>query len=217
MNTAEIWPLLLLSVAVSVDGLSVGIAYGLRNIKFGLLPMIITGAISAFVIYLTVNIGVMMAGFLSEEVAEIFGGILLICIGIWLTYSALAKADKTDNKDKSMDEKIIFSLNIKPFGIMINILKRPSVADLDNSGSIGITEAVILGFALAMDALGAGLGAGLSGISAALLPVMIGVTKVVFINIGYFAGEKIGGLLPDCFEVFPGIIIIVLGIFTIII
>ncbi len=217
MNLPDLWPLVILAVAVSVDGFSVGVAYGLRNIKIGIMPLIIISSISALAIYMTISLGAVIAELFTEQFAERLGGVLLIGIGLWIIYSAYIKCNNhQQDTGKIQDNKLIFSLNLNSLGIMIKILKKPVTADLDGSGSIGLLEAIILGFALALDALGAGLGAGLTGFSGYILPVCIGLSKFIFIKTGLITGDKIGNIVPSRFEVFPGLIIILLGIVTLI-
>ena len=46
---------------------------------------------------------------------------------------------------------------------MIQILRKPTVADFDKSGTISAGEALLLGIALSVDSFGAGIGASLLG------------------------------------------------------
>ena len=60
-------------------------------------------------------------------------------------------------------ERMVFTLELRKLGVVIQILRSPSKADMDNSGSISTQEAMWLGIALSLDAFGAGLGAALLG------------------------------------------------------
>jgi putative sporulation protein YtaF len=204
------WPILMLAAAISIDGFAVGIAYGLREIRMGFFSLLIISSISTLAIYLTGGIGVWIAGLLQQGYAELIGSIILFVIGGWLIYSAYINL-----KDFSSTE-LLFSLKIKPLGIIINVLKEPVRADLDNSGTINYSEAVVLGLALALDAMGAGLGVGLSGFAGIYVPLFIGVFSFLFLCTGYIIGHRVGDILPDHFGVLPGFIIIILGIIQLI-
>ncbi|MDI5788515.1 hypothetical protein PO124_09275 [Bacillus licheniformis] len=52
---------------------------------------------------------------------------------------------------------------MKSLGIVIHILRKPTSADIDKSGIITGIEAFLLGFALSIDAFGAGIGAAALG------------------------------------------------------
>lgn len=123
--------------------------------------------------------------------------------------------DKREEVLKDEKDRLLFSLDIKILGIIIKILKKPVAADFDQSGSISYREAVVLGLALALDALGAGLGAGLGGLSTIFFPLLIGVSKFIFVGGGFLAGKKIGNILPQHFKVYPGLILVIVGVITI--
>lgn len=203
---------ILLAMAISIDGFTVGITYGLRGIKIGLIPLLIISGISSISIYLSSCLGEGIAAYLDEKTARYFGSIILIFIGIWLVYSVFLNYNNKKRDLLEQEEVIIFSIRVKVLGIIIKILKDPKEADLDKSGSINIPEAFFLGLALALDALGAGLGAGMSGISGIIIPIIIGLVSFSFVSIGFLFASKLGNILPDRFEMIPGFIIILLGI-----
>ncbi|MTI61532.1 MAG: sporulation membrane protein YtaF [Firmicutes bacterium] len=206
------WSVILLAMAISIDGFAVGVTYGLRGIKIGLIPLLIISAISSISIYLSNCLGEGIADYLDEKTARYLGSIILIFIGIWLVYSYCLNYNNKKRDLVGEGEVIIFSVRVKVLGIIIKILKDPEEADLDRSGSINISEAFFLGLALALDALGAGLGAGMSGITGIIIPVIIGLVSLSFVSIGFLLARKLGDILPDKFEIIPGFIIILLGI-----
>lgn len=209
MDLIEFWPVIILAVAISIDGLSVGVTYGLRNIKIGIIPLIIISGISVLSIYLTSSLGSGLSHLLDEATATLLGSIILVLIGCWLIYSAYL-GGKDEGNDS--EEKLLFTMQIKSLGIIIKILKEPTRADFDRSGTISVSEALFLGLALALDALGAGLGAGLTGFSNLVFPMAIGFISMAFVSGGFLLGRLMGNKLPGFFEFFPGLIIIVLGI-----
>ncbi|QTL98723.1 sporulation membrane protein YtaF [Iocasia frigidifontis] len=206
------WSVILLAMAISIDGFTVGVTYGLRGIKIGFIPLLIISGISSISIYLSSCLGEGIAGYLDEKTARYLGSIILIFIGIWLVYSVFLNYNNKKRDLLKQEEVIIFSIRVKVLGIIIKILKDPEEADLDRSGSINISEAFFLGLALALDALGAGVGAGMSGITGIIIPVIIGLVSLSFVSIGFLLARKLGDILPDKFELIPGFIIILLGI-----
>lgn len=224
MSFHHIWPIFILAMAVSIDGFAVGITYGIRRIRIGFLPLLLVGSISAISIYLTSSLGSVVANLVGVELAGKVGSLILIAIGIWVMYSAYinynnsAEGNSTVEKNNYQNEcllpaeEVVFSLKIKSMGLIISILKEPVSADFDKSGTINYIEAAFLGFALALDALGAGLGTGLAGYTGLLLPIIIGGINLLFVGGGFFLGRKVGDFLPEHFEIIPGLIIIFLGI-----
>ena len=76
--------------------------------------------------------------------------------------------------------KTLVKIEIKSIGLVINVLKKPTAADLDNSGSITGIEAFILGIALSLDAFGAGFGAALLGYSPYALAIAVALMSSLF-------------------------------------
>ena len=79
-------------------------------------------------------------------------------------------------------------MQIKPLGIIIQILKEPSTADFDSSGVIGFKEAFFLGLALAVGAFGAGIGIAMAGYSILFTAVSVGVLKFLLVSTGLLMG-----------------------------
>jgi len=226
MDFHHIWPILILAMAISIDGFAVGVTYGIRRIKIGFLPLSLVGSISAISIYLSSKLGSTLADKIGILLAQKLGSLILLGIGIWVVYSAYLNYSNENNKAKSNDlekenyynevllpcRELLLSFKIKSMGLIINILKEPETADFDKSGTINFTEAFFLGLALALDALGAGLGVGLTGYTGLWPPVIIGSITVLFVGGGVLLGHRVGDFLPEYFEVIPGFIIICLGI-----
>ncbi|MFW6381835.1 MAG: sporulation membrane protein YtaF [Bacillota bacterium] len=207
------WSLLLLAVAISLDGFGAGISYGLREIKLGFVHLLIIGGMSLVVISIAILLGSGFSVLLPPMLASRLGGILLIIVGLWMIYSAWRGLNMTVNIEQ---EQLLLCLNLKPLGIIIKILRQPLEADLDHSGHLSPVEAVLLGLALALDAVGVGFGAGLSGMASPVLPLIIGVVTPLFIQAGFVTGSFLGKTIPDLFTLVPGIFILCMGIINII-
>lgn len=87
----------------------------------------------------------------------------------------------------------VFSLELRHLGVVIQILRTPSSADMDSSGSISSMEAMLLGIALSLDAFGAGLGAALLGFSPVSTSLMIALFSGTFLLLGMKTGLKLSG------------------------
>lgn len=155
-------------------------------------------------------VGQIIEAFLSPEMAERIGGIVLVLLGGWILYQFF-RPEKT--KDILPHEKTIVNFEIKSLGIVINILKKPLSADFDNSGTITGIEAFMLGLALSLDAFGAGIGAAMIGYSPVALAVTVAIMSSLFVTFGM----KLGALLSkktlvQRFSFIPGILLIFIGI-----
>ncbi|NRG43655.1 sporulation membrane protein YtaF [Bacillus sp. CRN 9] len=205
--------LLILAVAVSLDSFSVGLTYGLRKMKIPIKSILIIACCSAFTLLISMGIGHTIARFISPAFADSLGGIILIVLGAWVLYQFF-RPEKV--KEVLPHEKIIVNFEIKSLGLVINILRKPMAADIDKSGTITGIEAFLLGFALSLDAFGAGIGAAMLGYSPYYLAVSVAVMSSLFV----FAGMRIGDVFSNvswmqrC-SFIPGLLLIIIGIWKI--
>lgn len=205
--------LLILAVAVSLDSFSVGLTYGLRKMKIPIKSILIIACCSAFTLLISMGIGHTIARFISPAFADSLGGIILIVLGAWVLYQFF-RPEKL--KEVLPHEKIIVNFEIKSLGLVINILRKPMAADIDKSGTITGIEAFLLGFALSLDAFGAGIGAAMLGYSPYYLAVSVAVMSSLFV----FAGMRIGDVFSNvswmqrC-SFIPGLLLIIIGIWKI--
>ncbi|KMJ57004.1 membrane protein [Bacillus sp. LL01] len=204
--------LILLAFAVSLDSFSVGLTYGLRKMHMPLRSISIIACCSAVSLLLAMLVGTILMNFLSPAFAETIGGSILILLGIWVLYQFF-RASTADDTTSFVDERILFNLEIKSLGVVINILRKPTEADFDRSGSITGLEAFFLGIALSLDAFGAGIGAALLGYSPGLMAVSVAVMSSLFV----ITGIKLGRVFSTVswinkFSFLPGVLLIVIGI-----
>ena len=208
---------LILALAVSIDGLTVGLTYGLKKIKITLLPLVIISIASGISMLIAISFGQFLKQLIAPVWAERIGGIILIFVGLYLFYQSLkfALANNLDKEEFKREEikKELFTIKISSLGLIINILQEPVKADFDHSGVISKKEALILGFALAMDAFGGGIGAGLAGYNPIFTAIAVVLFKFLLVNIGIHSGHLINNTkLGKRLKLFPGLILVVLGI-----
>lgn len=203
--------LLLLAFAVSLDSFTVGLTYGMRKVTIPNRSFIIILLCTFLILMLAMGIGSVIELFISYEAAERIGGIILIGIGIWVIYQFFT-SPKSDTETAS-DYKII-ELEIKPFSIIIKILKKPMEADFDKSGNISSIEALFLGIALSLDSFGAGIGAALIDLPPVLFPVVITIASMCFVLVGINIGKIIKSTRwMKSLTFLPGLALIAIGLF----
>jgi putative sporulation protein YtaF len=209
--------LLLLAFAVSLDGFGVGVMYGLRKIRIPLLSIAILSLWSGIIIFGSMQIGVWMSSLMSVAVAKRIGAVILIGIGIWALIQMLQqKQQEPEELPKVTMEpslKKILYIELKRFGLVIQILRTPSIADVDKSGNISASEATLLGLALSLDAFGAGIGAALIGYAPILTSTVIAFASGTFIAIGLRIGFHYAEMnWMKKLSIVPGCVLILMGI-----
>ncbi|MFD0958350.1 MntP/YtaF family protein [Paenibacillus chungangensis] len=229
---AHLLSVFVLALAVSLDGFGVGVTYGLRRIRIPIVSVLIIACCSGFIIWLSMGAGEWLRGYVSEIVAKAIGAAILIGIGCW----ALIQLRRSrglhgeDNDDgSSVDARslasengiegirrpaaTVLSVELKRLGLVIQILRSPQAADVDRSGIISPSEAVMLGVALSLDALGAGLGAALLGLPSLTTAIVIACSCALFLIAGTWVGIRFAARRGmQALSVVPGILLILIGI-----
>ncbi|WP_199426782.1 sporulation membrane protein YtaF [Thermaerobacillus caldiproteolyticus] len=209
--------MLMLALAVSLDSLSVGITYGLRKMKFPFRSIMVIALLSGIMLLFSMYVGTFLVLVLPVQVERWAAAFILIALGVWAIYNVVRKQE---DEDESVEQRLIppartriWRLRLNRFGIVIQILKRPSMADLDGSGTISMKEAMLIGIALSMDAFGAGLSASFLGYSPIVLAVLVSIMNIVFIRFGLRTGYKFSKIkVMKKATMIPGTILICLGI-----
>lgn len=232
---AHVASLLVLAFAVSLDGFGVGVTYGLRRIRIPLLSVLIIACCSGLIIYLSMQVGGLLTGLLSEFVARLIGACVLILIGGWalLQVKRGKQNDEANETDEALvhgsaeaaegaarkqageiaNAPLVMMVELKYLGLVIQILRTPQAADVDKSGTISASEAVMLGVALSLDAFGAGLGAALIGLPSLFTSLTIAAASAIFLVAGIRFGFRFSAWRGmQTLSFLPGILLIMMGI-----
>ncbi|WP_152655288.1 sporulation membrane protein YtaF [Oceanobacillus sp. CFH 90083] len=198
--------LLLLVIAVSLDGFSVGITYGMRQIKVPLLSLMIIMFCSGLIVFLSMEIGGFLRSFISPQGASMLGGGILIFLGFFSLVSMFrSRETETTKKEEQSSPNVKFA-NVK------TVLTRPKEADLDKSGIISINESILLGFALALDAFGAGIGAAMLGYSPLMTALLTAGMSGFFLYSGIMFGSYLWRIpILQRLSFLPAVFLITLG------
>lgn len=206
---------ILFALAVSLDGFGVGFAYGMRNIIIPYKSLLVICLTSSTAIAFSMMSGKMLTLFIPIETAELIGAVILIVMGLYMLIHAWV-GRKNNHSSLPEAEEILLNFRISPLGIVVQILKEPSKADLDQSGEINIKEAFILGFALAMDALGAGFAVAVAGFPPLLTALCVGVSKFILVSVAVKLGKiSSNNWLGKKTLYIPGLVLFLLGFWKI--
>ncbi|MGG1677663.1 sporulation membrane protein YtaF [Neobacillus sp. NRS-1170] len=206
----QLFSLLILAFALSLDSFSVGFTYGLRKMVMPLKSIIIIATCSAVSLLIAISIGHGLERVLSPRITASLGGFILIALGAGVLYQFFRPEKE---KEILKHEKTIVNFEIRSLGIAINILKKPMSADFDQSGTITGIEALMLGLALSLDSFGAGIGAAMLGFSPLILSFTVAIMSSLFVLLGIKSGtffHKFEWIQK--FTFIPGILLIIIGI-----
>ena len=191
---------LLLALAVSVDGFSVGFSCGLRKLIIPFSSLLVICLLSAGAIAFSMLAGSALVYLVPLRYFSAFGGTVLIIFGIVVIWQhCLKSGSEAEPIPGSREEGAREEQPRRPKKIA-SLLQRPEEADLDRSGTLSAREALLLGSALAADAFAAGFGAALIG--SPLLPTVmaVGLTKLLLVSLGAALGRMARSAAPHHFS-----------------
>ncbi|WP_298844659.1 sporulation membrane protein YtaF [Clostridium sp.] len=192
---------LLFSLASNLDNLVVGIAYGIKEIKIGIISNLIIAILTSTGTFLSMLVGTYILKFLPHSVANGLGAIVIIILG---TYFVTQSIIKLINNSKSKE------LALKNATDMIVYAEK---SDLDSSGNINVKEALIVAFALTFNNLGTGMAASITGVSIQFTAITTFILSILTIIFGETVGNHVlGKVLGEYAPLFSGILLIILGI-----
>lgn len=208
----HILSILLFVISASLDNLVVGIAYGIKKLKISLLSNLLIAFISCAGTFLSMSVGKFIGYFISPDIANIMGSIILIVLGLWFIVNSLKKR-RIKKEDFVMENPQKKQVKIDYYNCG-ELLESPEKADIDNSGNIDLKEAFALGLALALNNMGLGIGASISGLSLTLTSLITFVFSFLTIPVGYYIGKRfLSEVLESNADMISGIIIILLALY----
>lgn len=225
--------MLLLAVALSLDGFGVGLSYGLRRIRLPGISFVIISLCTVFTMGISMLLGRYLELFLNFISPRLIGAVLIIGLGGFQLIRAIRK-QLTGLAEAEADDSAVAVVALQPvaepkaalasvsayplmkirlgfFGLVIQVMRTPDLADMDGSGGISLKESFLLGFALALDAFASGIGAALTGMYISEIAV-VALTQLFIIR----CGQLLAGKIPDRWikkaEYLPGAVLILVGL-----
>ncbi len=159
-----------LGLASSLDNLGTGITYGIQGKRISIFSNAFISLISMAASYVSLSLGNWLGQFVPVSAANIAGGLLIALIGVW-TLGVLIHPEPVVKIKKSMAD--------------------PEYIDKDNNNIISLTEGLILGAALSLNAIGTAFSAGVSGLNPLMTTFSIGIFSFLFLEGGLFCGSRL--------------------------
>lgn len=198
---------ILFVLSASTDNFVVGLCYGIKKIKINLPINFLIAIISSIGTIVSMELGSLIATFIPNNFTSIFGGSILILIGLWAIISEFNESKKSS---KTTEKSSLSNIE--------NILSNPENADKDTSGSIDLKESFSLSIALALNNMGLGIGASIAGLNIILTTILTFFISIITIFLGLTIGNKyLSQKLGKYAATISGLVIILLGIYEMIV
>lgn len=208
----DIFHVLLLVTALSVDAFTAGLAYGVDKIRIPLSSMAVIGLLSAgsLLIALLAGRGILVG--IPSAYARGVSCLLLFSVGFLKLFEG---AIKCLIRHRTVKKKYL-SFHIFDVRFLLTVYADPDQADADKGGLLSAREACSLGLALSIDSMAAGIGAGIASQTAVwtvMLPVcLVFAVSMAAIAAGEFLGNRIAEQCSSDFSWIGGLLLMVLAL-----
>lgn len=188
---------LFLSMAVSLDALAAGAAYGTKGIHMPIGSLGIVTIVTIVCVALAMGGAHLLGGFIDAHVATVTGALVLVVLGVYrLLLDFLTPNNATNNNvdipshdpgNQVAARKLTFAVG----DLVIKIMAKPEAADIDRSQHISAVEAMFLGVALGVDNMVAASAANLGEALPTYTPLAMAVVQTAFISAGLYGSERL--------------------------
>ncbi|QQY79749.1 putative sporulation protein YtaF [Keratinibaculum paraultunense] len=198
---------ILLVLTLSIDAFVASLAYGTNRIKIPMKSIIFIDIICAIFLALSMLLAISFKKILPVNVTSIISFILLIILGIYYLFESIIKKYLNEKSSKKRQVKLkLFNL-----WLIIDIYIDETKADLDNSKTISLNEALYLAAALSIDSIAIGFGTGIGNINYFAVIVLSLIWDIIAIWSGLFLGRKFTEKININLSWLSGILLILLA------
>lgn len=195
----------LLCLAPNLDNMAIGLAYGARRINVPFRSNMAIALFSGLATLISSFLGNLLSSCIPNYLGSLIGGSIVSIMGFY-TIGSYIHAKRKCTKVQEGSNLYIDDLKA--------VMADPGIADKDYSGDISLKESVLLGIALAVNCLGTGFGAGLSGVNTLLLTSAVVVFSLITISFGAFIGKRYAAkLLGDKATIISGLLLLAVGVY----
>lgn len=189
------------SLASNLDNAVIGIAYGIKKVRIGIIANLIIAFVTSAGTFLSMLVGAYISNFFPHSVANGLGALVIIILGVYFAIQSIMKL---------VDNRMSKDLALKNITDMIEYAEK---SDLDNSGDINMKEALIVAFGLTFNNLGTGVAASVTGVSIEFTVISTFILSILTIKFGESIGNHVlGEILGKYAPLISGILLIILGI-----
>jgi putative sporulation protein YtaF len=190
--------ILAIAIASNLDNAGVGIAYGVRKIHISWFANLLIAVISGLATYASGWVGRVFTHWVASNIATCTGAAVMIGVGVWVMLEPWRRRSQPDAQARSM---------------VVRILRNPVEADFDRSQTISVTEALVLGVALAVNALVGGFDAGIIHLGVTWVALWVAVFSFVLLGVSAYLGRRYAAnALGDKATYVAGALLILIGI-----
>lgn len=196
---------LLYSLSSNLDNLVIGIAYGVKKIKIGLISNLIIATVTSIGTLISMSVGKFISGFLPTSLTNMLGAVIIMLLGLYFLIQSILKL---------IPKYYSNSLALKNVDEIMDYAEK---SDSDNSGTLNIKEAFVVSLGLMLNNLGTGLAASITGVNVSITVICTFILSIALLMLGKSIGHNIlGSICGKYAPLISGVLLIILGIFELI-
>lgn len=196
---------LLYSLSSNLDNLVIGIAYGVKKIKIGLISNLIIATVTSIGTLISMSVGKFISGFLPTSLTNMLGAVIIMLLGLYFLIQSILKL---------IPKSYSNSLALKNVDEIMDYAEK---SDSDNSGTLNIKEAFVVSLGLMLNNLGTGLAASITGVNVSITVICTFILSIALLMLGKSIGHNIlGSVCGKYAPLISGVLLIILGIFELI-
>lgn len=196
---------LLYSLSCNLDNLVIGIAYGVKKIKIGLISNLIIATVTSIGTLISMSVGKFISGFLPTSLTNMLGAVIIMLLGLYFLIQSILKL---------IPKSYSNSLALKNVDEIMDYAEK---SDSDNSGTLNIKEAFVVSLGLMLNNLGTGLAASITGVNVSITVICTFILSIALLMLGKSIGHNIlGSICGKYAPLISGVLLIILGIFELI-
>lgn len=182
---------LMLSIAASADSFVIGIGFGLKGVRIGFFSNLYISLVCFGGTAAAMLLGQFVGEALPVWLARGIGAAVLWALGLWMLADALRP-----NRDS-----------------LHGICTDADCVDKDHSKKVELSESITIGLVLALNNMGLGMGAGISGLPVLLTSALCSAASFTLLSGGCRLGKKlVSGRLSKILETASALLVIWLGV-----
>lgn len=116
-----IYNYIMLALCVSIDSLGTGITYGLKNTKISNLARLILFIFSFTITSVSLLVGNAISEFLSCFLCNLFGGLILCVMGLWIIFKGPEHSDLDNSNNIDAKEALFLAIALSLDSIGVSI------------------------------------------------------------------------------------------------
>ena len=196
---------LFIVVAICIDSLAIGIAYGMKKIKIPIKSLLMINVVCTGVLSVAMFLGNIVKKVLPGNIPSIISFLILLFIGMYFFVEGVVNYFEKNEKKK-------FEIKFSNVKIIIDVVVDCTKADMNNSGDIDLKEGFYLGMALSLDALGIGFGTAMGSINYIQVLILSFIFNMMIILLGLYLGKKLVSKFKIQLSWISGLILIFLAL-----